>query len=183
MIVQDGNELQQLANLENISGFYSDFDKLIGIAYDNKEAILAEKETPLYIFQKSILHEYTHYVFARLVQNTSKGISLYPTWFNEGICEYIANDQITVDYSGFHLAPLTELQTSSQWQNARFQENHEVYFQSYFVIKYLVDTYGSNILKEIIDETNTEEDFETGFLKATGITINNFEQDFLDIAI
>ncbi|WP_172799130.1 collagenase [Bacillus sp. FJAT-29814] len=178
IVVQNKDELRELSGLEHIAGFYSDFDKLLAIKYDNKEAILEKKETPLYNFQKSILHEYTHYIFSRMVNN-SKGASPYPQWFQEGICEYVGNDQTNVVYSDIKLAPLHELVTQEQWQTARTKGDMDVYKQSYFTIKYLIDTYGVGIVKEIINETNNTGDFDRSFMQATHIGMAEFETNFL----
>ena len=176
IIARNEEELAELSGLEESSGFYSDFDKILAITYENKEAILERKETPLYFFQKSILHEYTHYMFARMVNDWN--IS-YPAWFQEGISEYVGEDQTTVDYSGFRSVPFAELDTLEQWHNVRLQEETDVYAQSYFAIKYLIDQHGNEILKEIIDETNSSEDFEQGFMQATHMTVFDFENHFL----
>ncbi|MBV7508989.1 hypothetical protein KW850_27685 [Bacillus sp. sid0103] len=66
IIFKDKEEMRGISHLVDVSGFYSDFDKLLGITYLNKEykeLILERKETPLYLFQKSILHEYTPIIF------------------------------------------------------------------------------------------------------------------------
>ena len=182
IIFENYDELEELSGLMDISGFYSDFDKIMAITYDNKESILEKYESSLYFFQRSILHEYTHYILARLTDNSSKGISSYPIWFLEGICEYVGNDKTNVDYQGFNykFTPLVELNTRNQWQAARLQDDTDVYIQSYFVIKYLVDTFGTGIMKEVINETNRTGNFEQGFLKATDLTIDSFENQFLD---
>jgi len=180
IIVKDYEELEGLSGIVDISGFYSDFDKIMAITYHDKDSLLAQKETPLYFFQKTILHEYTHYILARMTNDSSKGFSLYPTWFREGVSEYVGNDQTNVDYSGFRLIPLVELDTQEQWQVARLQDEADVYNQSYFAINYLVDTFGTGIIKKILDETNSTENFEQGFLKATDLTVTNFEKNFSD---
>ena len=180
MIVRNEEELAELSELGEVSGYYSDFEKILAVTYDDKELILERKETPLYFFQKSILHEYTHYIFARLVNDSSKGISPYPVWFQEGISEYVGEDQTIVEYSELNLVPLVELDTPEQWHNARLQDDTDIYRQSYFAIKHLIDRYGTGILKEIIDETNSSGDFDQGFMKATHMTVDDFENNFLE---
>jgi len=181
IVVQTKDELRELSDLEDISGFYSDFDRLLAIKYGEKESILQKKETPLYLFQKSILHEYTHYIFGRMVNDLSKGTSTaYPIWFQEGISEYVGNDRTIVEYSGFKLVSLVDLVTPEQWQAERVQGDTNVYKQSYFAIKYLIDRFGVGIVKEIINETNNTGDFERSFTQATHMTITEFERNFLD---
>ncbi|WP_462408584.1 hypothetical protein [Neobacillus sp. Marseille-QA0830] len=119
IVFENGDEMSEFADFENISGFYSDFDKLMAISYSNKESILEKNETQLYFFQKSILHEYTHYIFQRMAEKSKAGISAYPTWFNEGISEYVGNDQTMVEYSEFRIIPFGQLADKTQWQEAR----------------------------------------------------------------
>lgn len=178
VVFKDKKEMEQFSDLEDVSGFYSDFDKLIGITYfDNeyKELILARKETPLYFLQKSILHEYTHYIFQRMIDSSKGGSAAYPLWFQEGIAEYIGNDKTIVEFPSFKAVHFEQLKEGDQWQAARMQEGTDVYKQSYFAIKYLIDHYGEEILSEIIKVTNRTGDFEGSFIKATGINILDLE--------
>lgn len=179
IVIKDKEEMNDLSNLKEVSGFYSNFDKLLAINFDNKEAILERRETPLYFFQKSILHEYTHYVFSQMIAGTKTGVTAYPLWFNEGISEYIGNDKTIVELSNFKVVPFDQLIDGEQWQTARFQDRTNVYMQSYFAIKFLVDNYGEGILKEIINSTNSSGDFKVSFEKSTGLTFNKFEEKFL----
>ncbi|MFD1738408.1 collagenase [Bacillus salitolerans] len=180
IVFKDKDELNELSELIDISGFYSDFDKLLSIRYNYKEMILEKKETPLYFFQKSILHEYTHYTFNRMVEGSEFGTSVYPIWFQEGISEYIGNDKAIVEYSDFKLVPFSQLVNGEQWQTARFQEGANVYRQSYFAIKYLIDIYGEEVLGKIIKESNSTGDFEGSFIQTTGISIQDLENVFLN---
>ncbi|MFF2878749.1 peptidase MA family metallohydrolase [Gottfriedia sp. NPDC057991] len=179
IIFKDKKELQELSGLIDVSGFYSDFDKLLAIKYEDKESILERKETPLYFFQKSILHEYTHYIFSQMVASSKGGASAYPLWFNEGISEYIGNDKTIVEPSNFKVVSFDQLYDGKQWQTARFQDGTNVYMQSYFAIKFLVDNYGEGVLKEIINSTNSTGKFEESFEKTTSLTINELEDKFL----
>ncbi len=175
IVFEDREEMSEFADLPDISGFYSDFDRLMAINYSNKEYILQKNETQLYFFQKSILHEYTHYIFQRMVDKSKEGISAYPTWFNEGISEYVGNDQTTVEYSISKVVPFDQLHDGTQWQEARNQEGTNVYEQSYFAVKYLIDAFGTDTLKQIIQTTNQTGDFETSFKEATGIPTSELE--------
>ncbi|WP_176547353.1 collagenase [Bacillus sp. AFS053548] len=179
IVFKDKKELQELSGLIDVSGFYSDFDKLIAIKYDDIESILERKETPLYFFQKSILHEYTHYIFSQMVAGSKAGASAYPLWFNEGIAEYIGNDKTIVEPSNFKVVSFDSLYDGEQWQTARFQDGTNVYMESYFAIKYLVDNYGEGIIKEIINLTNSSGKFEESFEKTTGITLFDLEDKFM----
>lgn len=179
IVFQEEEEMNKFSNLIDISGFYSDFDRVLGISYYDKELILDKKETPLYYFQSSILHEYTHYIFQRMIEKAPNGSASYPVWFHEGMAEYIGNDGTIVEFSDFQIVPFSQLSTGEQWQEARLQEGTNVYEQSYFSIKYLVDEFGLGVVKKIIDSTNNTGDFEESLLDITGLNILDLENNFL----
>lgn len=176
IVFENEEDMAQLSELKNISGFYSEFERLLGIIYYNKESILEDNELALYRFQKNILHEYTHYVFERKIDETEADDSaLYPVWFHEGLAEYVANDTFHLEHSLFQSVPLDQLVTHDQWQKARFIDRANVYEQSYFAISYLVDEFGEESLNELINSTGMTRDFEKSFTKLTGMTLSEFE--------
>ncbi|WP_158290456.1 peptidase MA family metallohydrolase [Halobacillus salinus] len=180
VMFENKDNLSKFTALDDVSGFYSDFWKLIAIHYTNKDWILERRETPLYFFQKAILHEYTHYIFRRKIEDSDIRVSDYPVWFQEGVAEYIGNDGTEVYYSEFQLVPFAQLFSGEQWSKGRQKDGSGVYKQSYFAIKYLTDTYDEIIIKDIIRKTEQNGDFETGFTEATGITLHDLENNFLN---
>jgi hypothetical protein len=180
IVFKDKEEMKQLSDLADVSGFYSDFHKVLGITYDDRKLILERKETPLYFFQKSILHEYTHYSFQRMIDSSKGGSTAYPLWFQEGVAEYVGNDRTIVEYSHFRVVPFGQLIRGDQWQDARVQDGTNVYEQSYFAIKYLIDKYGEGIISKIIKSTNSTGDFEGSIIETTGINVLDLESNFLN---
>lgn len=180
IVFDDKEEMNKIAELTDVLGYYSDYDKVLGIAYYDKQSILERNETALYYFQEIILHEYTHYIFNRKVENSSQGISLYPIWFQEGLAEYIGNDNVIIEYSDFQIVDFGNLIYEEQWRKARLQNDTDVYRQSYFAIKYIADEFGEKSLSEIIDSMKTTGDFERSFKEVTGIDTNKLESDFLN---
>ncbi|PSL40209.1 collagenase [Planomicrobium soli] len=178
IVFENEEDMRQLSDLKNISGFYSEFERLLGIIYYNKEPILQEDELAVYRFQKNILHEYTHYALERKIDKTKADDStLYPVWFHEGIAEYVGNDKVRIEHSYFQGVPLQELTTHDQWQKARFIDKANVYEQSFFAVKYLVDQYGEESLNELIESVGITRDFEESFVELTGMTIREFEHE------
>ncbi|TWT01777.1 collagenase [Planomicrobium sp. CPCC 101079] len=178
IVFENEEDISQLSDLKNISGFYSEFERLLGIIYYNKESVLDGDELALYRFQKNILHEYTHYAFERKIDKTKADDStLYPVWFHEGIAEYVGNDTFRVEHSYYQDVPLEELTTHDQWQKARFIDKANVYEQSYFAIKYLVDRYGEESLNELVESVGKTGDFEKSFKQLTGMTVLEFEKE------
>lgn len=180
IVFDDKEEMEKVAELIDVLGYYSDYDKLLGIAYYDKQLILERNETALYHFQEIILHEYTHYIFNRKVEDSTQGVSAYPIWFQEGLAEYIGNDKVIIEYSDFQNVQFENLIDLEQWEKARLQNDTDVYRQSYFAIKYLADEFGEKSLRDIIDSTNSTGDFEESFNEVTGMNIDKLESDFLN---
>ncbi|WP_273833620.1 collagenase [Guptibacillus sedimenti] len=162
-------DFQKISTLDSVSGYYDPFGLYIGIKIDDKKGILNGKETPLYFFQKSILHEFTHYTFDRKVEGTKTPMNQYPLWFQEGVADYIANDRTIVEASDFEFVTYDQLRSYEQWKTARKQDGTDVYDQSYFTIKFLIDKNGENVIEDIIDATSNSGDFKKSFEDVTGL--------------
>ncbi|WP_371018003.1 collagenase [Pseudalkalibacillus sp. JSM 102089] len=162
-------DFESISDLNHVSGFYDQYGLFIAVRIDDKKGILDGKETPLYFFQKRILHEYTHYALDQKVADTPLGLDKYPLWFQEGIAEYISNDQTTIEVSDFKLLTYDQLRSHEQWAAAREQKETDVYDQSYFTIKFLIDEQGEEVIEEIIDSTNDSGDFKESFADVTGL--------------
>ena len=162
-------DFQNISTLDSVSGYYDPFGLYIGIKIDDKKGILNGKETPLYFFQKSILHEFTHYTFDRKVEGTKTPMNQYPVWFQEGVADYIANDRTIVEASDFEFVTYDKLRSYEQWKTARKQDGTDVYDQSYFTIKFLIDENGENVIEDIINATSNSGDFKKSFEDVTGL--------------
>lgn len=181
LIFMDREHLQKLSNLDGVSGYYSNFDKVMGIHVhpENVESIL---ETPLNYFQKSILHEYAHYATFRRIEEAGEFADLFPLWFIEGIAEYVASDQTEVHYdvNQYEILPLENITWGDGWKEARQTETSDPYMQSYLSVNYLIQVFGEDILVELIQKTNDTEGFYTVLEKITGKPVAEFEQEVLD---
>jgi hypothetical protein len=173
---KDRNEMSHFTSLNKVSGFYSDFDKVIGITTEGKEEIVQRLETPLFLFQKTLLHEYTHYAFKQRLTQLKISYSDIPQWFEEGICEYVSYDQTTLSPHPFTLVPFVELNTNADWSQARTIEDTELYMQSYLAIDYLIEEHGTEIILAILEETKSHNDFNKGFENVTGINLIELEE-------
>jgi hypothetical protein len=181
LIFMDREHLQKLSDLDGVSGFYSNFDKVMGIHVhpDNVESIL---ETPLNNFQRPILHEYAHFATFRKIEEAGAFPDLFPQWFIEGIAEYVASDRTEVHYdiNQYKILPLESITWGDGWKEARQIETADPYMQSYLSVSYLIQVYGKDILVELIQKTNDTEGFYTVLEKITGKPIAEFEQEVLD---
>ncbi|MFP5109246.1 peptidase MA family metallohydrolase [Neobacillus sp. C211] len=188
-IFMDSNQLQRFSKLNDISGSYSDFEKVIAVDLEDAEVgnILNKNETSLYLFQKSILHEYTHYATYRVLDEigTKAKIDDFPVWFIEGIAEYIGENEENLDYHSFgtHFIELTKLNTEKEWQFARSlksEKGENPYFQGYFTIAFLINTYGDNIISSLLKETSNTQDFYQTLESFTGKDIVELERDIIN---
>ncbi|WP_422123322.1 hypothetical protein DHX103_00480 [Planococcus sp. X10-3] len=172
ILVEDGVELAKISGKEDLGGFYTEIDRVFAIQYYDKELILERDEFPLYIFQEIILHEYTHYAFARKTHELEK----YPEWFTEGVAEYVTDEGWGASIHAFELIPFAQLITQEQWEEAKTMAGTDNYAQSYYAVKYLIDEYGVGVISEIMDSVNKTKDFEQSFKKITGLTISELEK-------
>lgn len=184
MIFMDRNSIDQLSNLEGVGGYYSDFDKVMGVYIhpEEVEGILEELESPLYSFQRRILHEYAHYVTFRKRNEAELYGDTLPTWFIEGIAEIVANYETEVHYDikQYKILPLESIGLGDDWGEARRIETADPYMQSYITVNYLVQVYGNDVLVELIEKTNDTVGFYTALEQITGRTTSEFEQDVLE---
>ncbi|GAM13165.1 unknown [Mesobacillus selenatarsenatis SF-1] len=184
LIFMDQESLNHLSNSEDVAGYYSHFDKLMGIYVhpEDVEDILQSFETQLYFFQRKILHEYAHYATFRKIEEAKGSGDLFPEWFIEGIAEYVGNDQTEVNYDSnqFDFLPLESISLEDNWEKARRIDGANPYMQSYFTVNYLIQMYGNNVVVELIEKTNDTVGFYTALEQVTARTTSEFEQDVLD---
>lgn len=181
LIFLKSEDMKEFTGLKNVSGVYSDFDKLIGIhVFDEDiQKIVEEQKTESYFFQKSILHEYTHYATNRKLDEIGVNNTIFPHWFIEGIAEYVGSDKTTVKYEPFNFKWLTlkELSSYNQWQDARLTEDVNPYLQSYFAINYLLEVYGENTIHDVMERTKETNDFYQALEQVTRKELVDFEND------
>jgi hypothetical protein len=181
MIFMNRENLEQLSNIDGVAGYYSDFLKVMGLTVDPEDvdSILQELETPLYYFQKTILHEYAHYATFRKIGESGAMGDAFPLWFIEGVAENIGNDKTEVQYESFQYEALSlkSISGGEEWEEARLNPDADPYLQSYFTVYYLIQEYGENVVTDLIDKTKETEDFYIALEQVTGKTIMEFEQD------
>ena len=174
LVFQDGEEMSQLSGIEGGAGFYSEKDSVLAIHYYDKDLILKKEKYPLYIFQGNILHEYTHYAFAR----KAKEQGIYPLWFIEGIAVYVEDKGQGAPLSESVHIPFVQLTTYEQWDEARYIASTNHYAQSYFAIEYLIKEYGEGVISELMNTANETEDFRQSFKEVTGLTISELDRAY-----
>lgn len=184
MIFMKKEDIVQISKIEDVSGFYSQFEKVLVVNADTEyvEGILQGHETPLYFFRKSVLHEYAHYAtFIKITEAETYG-DLFPTWFLEGIAEYVANDktEVDIDLIPYEPQPLEDISWDNDFHEVRHDGISESYLQSYFTVNYLIQEYGINMVNELIYKTKETEDFYVALEQLTGKPVAVFEKDVFD---
>ena len=175
LVFESIEEMNNLPGSVNDTAFYSESDKMFAINYVDKELLMERDKYSLYLFQGVILHEYTHYAFAR----KAKEPSIYPLWFQEGLSVYVEDEgQGTLLLESKHI-PFDQLTTNEQWQEARHLVSTNNYAQSYYAIDFLINKYGENVISDLMDSANETKDFGKSFKKVTGITISELDRAYL----
>ncbi|MBT2680184.1 hypothetical protein J7E38_14305 [Bacillus sp. ISL-35] len=184
MIFMSKEDIVQISKIEDVSGYYSHFEKVLAVSVDPEyvEGILQELETPLYFFQKSILHEYAHYATFNKIEKAETFGDLFPTWFLEGISEYVGNDKTEVgfDSNPYEALPLKDISWDNDFHEVRQSGISEPYLQSYFTVNYLIQEYGINVVDELIYRTKESEDFYEALEQLTEKPVAVFEQDVIN---
>lgn len=174
----DKETIEQFAGIKHITGFYSDYDRMIGLYPDKREELLKKETLPLYFFNTLFIHEYAHFVFYESVHAYKVSPIIFPLWFHEGTAEWTAYDVLNATSERFDVIPFQSLHSDQDWQNSRTTYETDVYLQSYYMIYELVQLYGRDIIHEIMEETAKTGRFDRGFEQATGQRLTNFEEHF-----
>lgn len=164
--------LREYSNLKSVGAFYSNKNRAIAvvmqITFDEEES------NELLNLLKDLRHEYTHYYLATYLDE--KQIKKVPTWFNEGLAEYVS---ITMNYGEEPLLRneainFTLIDTKSNWKKQR--ENYgQLYNQSHYAIDYLIKNNGEYVIRKILNDSG-ELKFEEAFFRNTNIEINDLHE-------
>lgn len=99
-----------------------------------------------------IPHELTHLVEGMLTFNC-RGVSL-PTWLSEGLARYAEGDPVPEEVAQIELAlqngRLPTLRSLSEGFSAYTDSASDAYTQSGQVVKYLIDTYGTKSMNDLL---------------------------------
>lgn len=170
--------MEAYSGLLDVVGFYSEREQLIGLLPEEKKQLLEGDEVAVYLYQRLLIHEYTHHAFHQKLRELEADPDEFPLWFHEGLSEWIANYELLIDPITFTVVPFDRLQTDQDWQEARSKYETDVYLQSFYMVNELTETYGKDIILEIIKETAKKGDFKKGFKAAAQDSLDQFEEDF-----
>jgi len=124
-------------------------------------------------------HEIVHVLIFRILKGNAK---LLPLWVNEGAAKLLTDDWDIVDRSVLADAITKEGIIPLSKLNHQFPVGEQetlAYAQSVSAIAFFVDTYGEPALAELIHKTAETESFEKAMLEVTGVTVEEFEREWL----
>jgi len=122
-------------------------------------------------------HEYGHYRTSSYLQDNHIPNNI-PTWFNEGIAEYIrygnsANASFKLEKT-MNFQKLDAEKSFEESDKAPFN----IYLQSYLAVNKMINMKGNQIIRDILDETK-KTNFDSAFKLKMGMNIEMFEKIFL----
>lgn len=124
--------------------------------------------------KETIFHEYTHFVLF----NKSKHL---PLWLHEGLAEFFSTDR-KQDITSVKNALLSDTCLQLQSLNSIILENAEphkvslAYSEAYLVVKYIKETYNTEMIIKLIEEFDVTSDTDAVFSQLFDLSFNEFEQ-------
>lgn len=125
--------------------------------------------------QHTFVHEYAHYLVDQQLEQLVIAEGTLPDWFHEGVANYVefkVLDELPFTFSRFDAVPYDFL-----WQQTS-SNSHSIYHQGFYTIARLTHEFGDGIVMRIIEQTNTQREFNNGFMHATNIDLANFHKQF-----
>ncbi|MCM3744310.1 collagenase [Sporosarcina luteola] len=180
VIFKNNHEIESFSGLEYAIGFNSPSMNMFGVLPENREGLIKNVGPTVWLFNKNVMHEYTHYVFTQKLSELEINYSDIPLWFSEGIAEYIGMNGMEAPNTLSKIVPLNELTTHEQWNNYRTDPLYDIYLQSNLAIQFLINEYGSDVINKILFQTQMKGDFEVGFQSVTGLDVSNLSAAILN---
>lgn len=170
IIIEDKNNI--LFKDKSLAGFYDQTTKTVNVIYDKNLF-----DTIPQIFEQNLAHEYNHYVLDMFSLDNQIDIKKIPTWFNEGISEYLAFGHSKNTNSLNHIINLQSLADISKWNEIRNDTSH--YAQSHYFICSLINDKGIEVIKKIILDCK-KLSFDEAFEKNVDVSLLEYTNIFTD---
>ncbi len=132
-------------------------------------------------FENSVIHEFIHLQLHQYVPNRK-----IPRWLDEGLAIFYSRENrwrtsaaISKAITTNSLIPLDHIDTVLKFHRSKAEL---AYQESYSAVYYLLTTYDIDAVRIILDELRQGTSIDSCFLKATGSTFRQFEQEWLRYA-
>ncbi|MFN3975304.1 MAG: peptidase MA family metallohydrolase [Dehalococcoidia bacterium] len=170
------------------SGFYKGYGQFRGIYLSIVDPFMGE-------VARELTHEYVHF----LVGEAAPGVDI-PAWVNEGLATYLefhsgvefgtglpaqremfgSADMVKERLDAGTLIPLSRLVSQKEWNSQTDERLVGLqYSEAYMAVRYLLERFGQRAVGLLLQELKAEQTFEAAFQRVTGITLAQFEQDWL----
>jgi len=173
--VASGNELQKEEPYRYVMP-----DWVLGVAYHRLSLIILKSPLKIrsgnYSFRRTFTHELTHV----LLGSAFKEDEHIPRWLNEGLAMYESREWSFNRVSTITQAVLTDsLLSLSEITHTFPRERRKVelaYCQSFYLISFLITTYGKEKFRRFIQLYSKERMLEDVLLKVYGINLHQLEK-------
>ncbi|MGB6407178.1 peptidase MA family metallohydrolase [Planococcus koreensis] len=129
-------------------------------------------------WQNILIHEYTHYRTHQFYEMQDLPVNQIPTWFEEGIAEYMAGPLNLMAPSQLEtVSDFRKMDSTESFQELQ-QEGFSPYAQSYFAVQQLVNTHGIEVIPELL-KSQTMDAFYDNLERIAQKPLNEFQTDFL----
>ena len=163
----DYDSLESGYGAEEIAGFYNLGNQSIHLVPtdENWELIL--------------VHEYSHYQSHLFSNQHSLSITRLPSWFEEGIADYFADDSIGwYDLENIELIDFHDLDSQQDYDNSA-TDTYDPYAQSFLAIESLVEAHGKEFIPELLESRSTDA-FYKKLEAMIGMEVEEYQKTFLD---
>ncbi|MBD3290794.1 hypothetical protein GF337_18450 [candidate division KSB1 bacterium] len=128
-------------------------------------------------FRKTAIHELVHL----LIDEAMNSVQI-PRWLNEGLAVYFSGEKNFASTSLISKALMTQsiIDLSDIDYVLTFHESKAqlAYQESYLAVKYLIENYGVQSVREIIKKIAITNDPDKAFMSAIGMDMYNFEYEW-----
>lgn len=164
---------------------YESFDSL-GVSSGNTimGGFYISEDTTLHMsmeiesWQNILIHEYTHYRTHQFYESHDLTIDQIPTWFEEGVAEYIAGPfKVMMPSQLENITDFRKMDSTNGFQELQ-QKGFSPYAQSYFAVQWLVDNHGIEVIPELL-KSHSMIVFYDNLESITQQPIGEFQASFL----
>ncbi len=124
-------------------------------------------------------HELTHVLVG---DYTFSSLGSIPTWLNEGLAVYGEGGPNSMEAAHFEQNRMDDNLLSFKVLSGGFSEDPSVadlsYSQSYYMVEYLLITYGKTKMLALLQELKNGEEIEEGLKKVYGFSLSGFEDEW-----
>jgi len=124
-------------------------------------------------------HELTHVLVG---DYTFSSLGSIPTWLNEGLAVYGEGGPNSMEAAHFEQNRMDDSLLSFKVLSGGFSEDPSVadlsYSQSYYMVEYLLSTYGKTKMLALLQELKNGKEIDEGLKKVYGFSLSGFEDEW-----